>query len=54
MSKRVEAKHRARYTLEFQLKAMRLVKGVQEASVTARVLGVLKQTLCNSSAGGQG
>ena len=33
-------KHRARYTLEFKLEAVRLVKGGQEASVTARVLGV--------------
>ena len=47
MSKRTEAKQRARYTLEFKLEAVRLVKGGQEASVTARVLGVPKQTLSN-------
>ena len=47
MSKKDEAKHRARYTLEFKLEAVRLVKGGQESSVTARVLGVPKQTLSN-------
>ena len=47
MSKRNEGKQRARYTLEFKLEAVRLVKGGQEASVTARVLGVPKQTLSN-------
>ena len=58
MSKRTGAKQRARYTLEFKLEAVRLVKGGQEASVTARVLGVPKQTLSNwvqlGSAGRQG
>ena len=38
---------RARYTLEFKLEAVRLVKAGQEASVTARVLGLPKQTLSN-------
>ncbi len=47
MSKKDEAKHRARYTLEFKLEAVRLVKAGQEASVTARVLGMPKQTLSN-------
>ena len=47
MSKQNEAKSRARYTLEFKLEAVRLVKSGQEASVTARVLGVPKQTLSN-------
>ena len=47
MSKKDEAKHRARHTLEFKLDAVRLVKAGQEASVTARVLGILKQTLSN-------
>jgi transposase-like protein len=47
MSKKDESKHRARYTLEFKLEAVRLVKGGQEASVTARVLDVPKQTLSN-------
>ena len=39
MSRKDEAKHRARYTLEFKLEAVRLVRAGQEASVTARVLG---------------
>ena len=47
MTKREEAKHRARYTLEFKLEAVRLVKAGQEASVTARVLGMPKATLSN-------
>ena len=47
MSKKDEAKQRARYTLEFKLEAVRLVKGGQEASVTARVLGIPKATLGN-------
>jgi transposase-like protein len=47
MSKKDEAKHRARYTLEFKLEAARVVKAGQEASVTARVLGIPKQTLSN-------
>ena len=45
MSKKDEAKHRARYTLQFKLEAVRLVKAGQEAPVTARVLGMPKQTL---------
>ena len=45
MSKKDGSKHRARYTLEIKLKAVRLVKGGHEASVTARALGVPKQTL---------
>ncbi len=40
-------KHRARYTLEFNLESVRLVKAGQEASVTARVLGMPKATLSN-------
>src|SRR5882724_4848542 len=48
MSKKDDAKHRARYTLEFKLEAVRLVKAGQEASVTARVLGIPKATLSNS------
>jgi transposase-like protein len=47
MSRKDEVKHRARYTLEFKLEAVRLVKGGQEASVTARVLGIPKQSLSN-------
>ena len=47
MSKKDEAKHRARYTLEVKPETVRLVKAGQEASVTARVLGIAKQTLNN-------
>jgi transposase-like protein len=38
---------RARYTLEFKLEAVRLVWGGQVAAVTAKVLGIPKQTLEN-------
>ena len=44
MTKKDDAKHRARYTLEFKHEAVRLVKAGQEASVTARVLGMPKAT----------
>ena len=47
MSKKDELNRRARYTLEFKLEAVRLVKAGQEVSVTARVLGVPKATLSN-------
>jgi len=47
MGKKDEAKRRARYALEFKLEAVRLVKAGQEASVTARVLGIPEQTLSN-------
>ena len=47
MSKKMDAKQRAKYTLEFKLEAVRLVKAGQEAAVTARVLGVPKQSLSN-------
>lgn len=47
MSKKDEVKRRAKYTLEFKLEAVRLVKAGQEVSVTARVLGVPKATLSN-------
>ena len=42
-----ESKPRARYTLEFKLEALRLVKGGQVAAVTAKILGIPKQTLEN-------
>jgi transposase len=42
-----ETKRRARYTLEFKLEAVRLVKGGQVAAVTAKILGIPKQTLEN-------
>ena len=47
MSKKDETKHRSRYTLEFKLEAVRLVKGGQDVGVTAKVLGMPKQTLGN-------
>ena len=42
-----ESKPRARYTLEFKLEALKLVKGGQVAAVTAKILGIPKQTLEN-------
>ena len=42
-----EAKPRARYTLEYKLEALKLVKGGQVAAVTAKILGIPKQTLEN-------
>ena len=47
MSKRKDGKPRGQYTTEFKLEAVRLVKGGQSASVTAKVLGMPKQTLDN-------
>ena len=47
MSKRNDGKPRGRYTLEFKLEAVRLVKGGQAVPVTAKVLGVPVQTLGN-------
>ena len=39
MSKKGDTGHRARYTLEFKLEAVRLVNGGQDVGVTAKVLG---------------
>ena len=50
MSKKDGSNRRARYTVEFKVEACQavgLVKAGHEASVTARVLGVPKQTLSN-------
>ena len=47
MGKKDNTAHRARYTLEFKLEAGRLVKGGQDVGVTAKVLGMPKQTLGN-------
>ena len=47
MGKKDDTAHRARYTLEFKLEAVRLVKGGQDVGVTAKVLGMPKQTLGN-------
>ena len=37
-----ETRKRAKYTLEFKMEAVRLVKGGQAVSVTAKVLGIPK------------
>jgi transposase-like protein len=42
-----ESKRRPRYTLEYKLEAVRLVKGGQVAAVTAKILGIPRQTLEN-------
>ena len=42
-----ETKRRAKFTPEFKLEAVRLVKGVQAASVTAKILGIPKASLEN-------
>ena len=47
MSKRKDGQARGRYTLEFKLEAVRLVKGGQSGSMTAKVLGIPTQTLDN-------
>ena len=47
MSKKSDGQARGKYTLEFKLEAVRLVKGGQTVSVTARILGIPSQTLDN-------
>ena len=47
MSKRKDGTARGKYTLEFKLEAVRLVKEGQTASVPAKILGVPVQTLGN-------
>ena len=47
MSKNVDGQARGKYTLEFKLEAVRLVKGGQAASVTSKVLGIPNHTLDN-------
>jgi hypothetical protein len=42
-----ESKPRARYTLEFKLETVRVVKCGLVAGVTAKILGIPKQTLEN-------
>jgi transposase len=42
-----EAKRRAKYTLGYKLEAVRLVKGGQAVSVTAKILGIPKASLDN-------
>lgn len=40
-----ESKRRARYTLEYKMEAVRLVKGGQVAAVTAKILGIPSRPL---------
>lgn len=47
MSKRKDGQARGKYTLEFKMEAVRLVKGGQAIAVTAKVLDVPVQTLGN-------
>jgi transposase len=47
MSKRKDGQARGKYTLEFKLEAVRLVKGGQSVPVTGKILGVPSQTLGN-------
>ena len=47
MAKRKDGQPRGKYTLEFKVEAVRLVRGGQAAAVTAKVLGMPKQTLEN-------
>ena len=42
-----ETKRRAKYTLEYKMEAVRLVKGGQALSVTAKILGIPKASLDN-------
>ena len=42
-----ESKRRARYTLQYKLEALKLVKEGQVAAATAKILGIPKQTLEN-------
>jgi transposase-like protein len=42
-----ETRKRAKYTLEFKMEAVRLVKSGQAVSVTAKVLGIPKASLDN-------
>ena len=47
MGKRKDGQVRGQYTLEYELEAVRLVKGGQVVPVTAKILGVPTQTLGN-------
>ena len=47
MSKREDGNTRGKYTLEFKLEAVRLVKGGQSVPVTGKILAVPVQTLGN-------
>ncbi len=43
----IETKRRAKYTLEYKMEAVRLIKGGQAVSVTAKILGIPKASLDN-------
>ena len=47
MSKRKDRQARGKYTLEFKMEAVRLVKGGQSVPETAKILAVPVQTLGN-------
>lgn len=47
MSKKSDGQARSKYTLEFKLEAVRLVKDGHAVSVTAKILGIPSQTLDN-------
>lgn len=47
MAKRKDGQPRGKYTTEFKLEAVRLVRSGQASAVTAKVLGMPKQTLDN-------
>jgi transposase-like protein len=47
MGKRKDGQARGKYTLEYKMEAVRLVKGGQAVPVTAKILGVPTQTLGN-------
>ena len=47
MSKRKDGQTRGKYTLEFKMEAVRLVKGGQSVPETAKILAVPVQTLGN-------
>ena len=47
MNKRKDGQARGKYTLEFKLEAVRLVKGGQSVPVTARILNMPTHTLGN-------
>lgn len=47
MGKKIDSQARGKYTLEFKLEAVRLVKTGQSSSMTAKILGIPNQTLNN-------
>lgn len=50
MSKRKDGQDRGKYTLEFKLEAVRLVKGGQAMPVTAKILSVPRKHLATGFA----